>query len=138
MSEKIEHIGVVKGKLGNKLLVLIEQQSACAGCHAKAACMAADKSEKVINATPLDDTIVLGDAVIVFVRKQLGMKAVFLIYVIPFILMLLSLIVLNEFTKDEIFMGLFSLFILVPYYLLLIAMRKSIDKEFQFFCRKHH
>ena len=138
MSEIIEHIGVVTGSVGNKLQVLIEQQSACAGCHAREACMAADKSDKVIDATPIDAAISMGDSVIVYGRKQLGIKAVVLMYIIPFVLILTALLLLSIYTQDEMTMGVLSLLTLVPYYLILVLMRDKINKEFQFFCKKNN
>ncbi len=136
MSRSIEHIGVVQSMSERHVSVLIEQQSACAGCHAKSACMAADKSEKLIDAIPVDVNIGVGDSVIVFALKKLGMKAVMLIYVIPFLLMLLSMIVADRFTDNELIMGGVSIGVLIPHYLILAACKKKINKEFQFYARK--
>ncbi len=136
MSKDIKHIGIVKSIENNRVQVLIEQQSACAGCHAKSACMAAEKSEKIIDAITLDPDISVNQKVLVLIKKQLGMKAVLLFYVIPFVLMLATLLVANIYTSNEAFMGILSLIILIPYYILLVMLRSKLSKQFQFYAQK--
>ena len=100
MSQVIEHTGRIQRIDGNRVQVLITQHSACSGCHAKAACTAADAAEKVIEAETDDATLQVGDTVTVCAQRSTGMLAVLLAFVIPFLLILLVLVAL--WAKDAI------------------------------------
>ncbi len=136
MEKVIEHSGVVQRVDGQHVHVLIEQQSACAGCHAKAACTAADKSDKVIAALMVDASIVAGDRVVVSAQKRVGIKAVILFYVIPFVLMLLTMLLVDVFTPNELIIGASALAILLPYYAGLRLCNAKLEKDFRFYARK--
>ena len=86
----IEHEGIIQSISGNSVQVLIVQNAACAGCHAQGVCTAADKTEKIINAQAME-TLQAGDKVKVYAQQRLGLKAVLLAFVIPFLLILITL-----------------------------------------------
>jgi sigma-E factor negative regulatory protein RseC len=65
-------------------------------------------------------------------KKSLGGKAVLLAYIIPFIIMMLSLIILTLLNFSELFAGLFSIGILAPYYLVLYLLKNKLSKTFKF------
>jgi sigma-E factor negative regulatory protein RseC len=66
----------------------------------------------------------------------MGWKATLLAYVIPFMLVLITLLVLNSLQTDELLMGLGSLAILVPYFTALYLGRERLRNSFSFTIRK--
>ena len=136
MSQIIEHEGVVTGLEGKKAFIKIEQTSACSGCHAKTFCTASDKTEKIIEATVVDNSLQLGDIAVVYGQKSIGVVAVLLAYVFPFCIIILSLFIFNFFLDSELLVGTLSLSVLLPYLLFLLFFRKKINAKFHFYASK--
>lgn len=134
----IEHTGIVADRNGNKLLVTITQMAACAGCHARSACGAADMSEKQIEAISTDNTIEEGDKVVIYGQRQLGMKAVFIAFVLPFFILIATLFILQHYTTlHEALSGTLSLITLIPYYIVLSFFKDKLKQKFIFYARKN-
>jgi sigma-E factor negative regulatory protein RseC len=135
MSSKqdISHPGVIDSVEDNTIHVRILSQSACSSCHAKGMCSVAEMEEKIVD-IPLHHTkkYKQGDAVMITMKRSLGAKAVLLGYIIPFLIVLLALIMILSLTGNEGMAALISLGLLVPYYLLLYALKDRISKEFKF------
>lgn len=136
MSQIIEHEGVVTEIKGGKVFVTIEQTSACSSCHAKSICTASDKADKVIEASMVDDSIRVGDSVVVYGQKSIGVAAVLLAYVFPFCLIILALFVFDSFFESELIVGTLSLCVLIPYLFVLRFFRNKIQAKFQFYASK--
>lgn len=135
MSQIIEHTGVIRQIEGNRVQVLITQNSACSACHAKSACMASDSAEKLIEAFSDDTSFKVGDEVMLYGQRALGFKAVLLAFVIPFLLILLALFVLRLFTDNEALSGTIALATLVPYYIILSLFKDKLKSKFQFYIK---
>jgi sigma-E factor negative regulatory protein RseC len=60
------------------------------------------------------------------------MNALFLGYVLPFIILLSVMIILSGQTENEGLVGIVSIASLVPYYLLLYYFREQIKKKFTY------
>ena len=60
------------------------------------------------------------------------MKALFYGYLLPFVLMLTSLILFYETTGNEAVAGLVALSILIPYYIVLYFFRNTLKRAFKF------
>ena len=136
MQNTIEHQGVIIS-INNKIAhVKIEQTSACASCHVKTMCGASEKSEKIIEAHIYDDSLKIGDSVIVIGQKSLGVQAVLLAYVLPFCIMIATMFVANALTSNELIIGFCALISLLPYLVALRLMRKKIQAKFQFYAIK--
>jgi len=128
----IEHDGIIDHIAGNVAHVKIDSVSACAACHAKGACSAADQEEKYLD-VPLHDTRHRqGDLVVVQVAKRLGFKAVGLGYIYPFLLLMVVLVVMLAVGINELKAGVYALLSVVPYYLVLYLFRKRITSAFTF------
>ena len=136
MKDIIEHEGEVTEISGHKVFVKIEQTSACSGCHAKTFCTASDKTEKIIEAVAVDDTLQQGDIVVVYGQKSIGVVAVLIAYVIPFILIILALFIFSRFIDSEFFVGTLSLSMLLTYFLVLRSFRNKIQAKFRFYASK--
>lgn len=132
MSEKIEHSGVITHIEGNKMQVQIIQMSACSSCHAKGACSASDMDDKIIDVESTDASLKIGDVVMLTGKSSMGLFAVLLAFVIPFIIILLSLIVMPYFTSSEAISALVSLSLLIPYYIILSFFNTKLKTKFRF------
>ena len=135
-SKSVEHIGRIASIEGNKLIVQFLAQSACASCHAKGACSAADMENKEVEVLePHPDRYQLGEKVKIVLKQSLGFRALLLGYLMPFFLVLIVLVVLTQFTTEGK-AGLGSLAVLPPYYLFLFLMRDRLKKTFTFSIKK--
>lgn len=132
MNQIIEHTGKIIHIQGNQLQVLITQNSACSGCHAKSACTAADSAEKIIDVISTDDSFKLDDEVILYGQRSSGLKAVLLAFVIPFMLILITLFVLRYFIDNEALSGTIALAMLIPYYIILSFFKDKLKSNLQF------
>ena len=114
------------------LIVNIVNQSACSSCHANGACSVSDIQEKEIEITNFNKQYKLGEQVTILFKESKGFTALFYGYVLPFILMLATLIIAGSVTNNELYSGLLSIAILVPYYITLYIFRHLLKKVFNF------
>lgn len=136
MSQIIEHIGTINHINGHLIQVLITQQSACSSCHANGACSAADKDDKIIEVETSDSSFHVGDRVTVYGKSSIGLQAVLLAFVIPFTIILLSLLILRFYIDNEALSGTLALSVLLPYYIILSFFNKKLKSKFQFSIKK--
>jgi len=134
--KSIEHKGLIESIQGNKISVSFIALSGCASCHAKGYCSTSDMQEKSIEVFDVSNLYKIGEEVNVILKQSAGFKAVWLGYVLPFLLVIILLIILTVLTGNEAVSGLGALSILVPYYLLLILFRKKLQKTFSFIIQK--
>ena len=130
--ELLRHTGIVKAVTPSSLIVSIINQSACSGCHAKGACNVSDMQEKEIEVTYFSKNYKPGNMVTVVFRESSGMKALFLGYILPFLILILTLIIGIESTGNEFAGAFIALGMLVPYYIILYLAKDKIKKEFTF------
>jgi len=131
----IEHEGVIQKIEGLHARVTFSVQSACSECHAKGVCSVAGMEEKSVDVFHRGD-FTTGEKVSVILKKSLGYKAVVLAYVLPFFIVLLFLILFTLVLDSEALAGIYSLTLLIPYYLLIYHFRNKISREFSFTIRK--
>jgi len=136
MTNTIEHQGIIISIDGSIAHVKIEQTSACASCHVKSVCGASEKSEKIIDANIMQDDLKIGDQVTIIGQKSLGMQAILLAYVLPFVIIVATLFIANIFTSNELIIGTCALASLIPYFILLRLMRNKIQAKFKFYAIK--
>lgn len=129
--ETIQHDGIVQEIGNNSVLVTISSSTACSGCHAEGLCNISGKEEKTINITG-NYNVSPGDPVIVQMKQSMGYKAIILSYLIPLVILIISLAVLDSLEVKELISGLVSIGILIPYFLLLLLFRKRINRIFTF------
>ena len=130
MAKTVSHKGVVVAVDGNKIKVQIESVSACAACHAKGMCTLSDKEDKLIDIElPKAADKKVGDVVTVVVAQQRGMQAVVLAYILPAIVVILSLVGLLNIVSEPVAIIL-SLLLLAVYYLILYLLRNKISSKF--------
>jgi sigma-E factor negative regulatory protein RseC len=132
----IDHEGIIEYIKNDVAHVKINSESACAACHAKGVCGAADQEEKYLDIALNGEEYRAGEPVRVQVAKRLGLKAVALGYFFPFILLMAVLIILTVAGINELKAGMFALLSLLPYYLGLFLARKRIESSFTFSIQK--
>ncbi|WP_430812293.1 MULTISPECIES: SoxR reducing system RseC family protein [unclassified Carboxylicivirga] len=128
----IEHEGVVEAVSSQLIKVRIVNESACASCHAKGSCTAADLQDKLIDIYEVKGNFTVGQKVILMGRKSLAPKAVLLAYIYPIILMLLTLSGTYFTTNNELLAGGLALFILLPYYAVIYLLKDKLTRTFSF------
>jgi len=116
----------------NKLIVSIISQSACSSCHAQGACTVSDFQDKDIEINEFTGSYKPGQEVTVIFRESKGFTALLWGYILPFLVVLITLIVALEITGNELTSGLISLGILIPYYTTLYFLRHHLKKIFKF------
>jgi sigma-E factor negative regulatory protein RseC len=132
----IDHKGIIDHIEGDVAIVKIISESACASCHAKGVCSASDQEEKYLDVPSHGMTFSIGEEVNVMVARRLGLKAVAMGYVYPFILLMVVLFSLSAAGMSELKAGLFGLGSLLPYYLGLFLIRKRVESTFTFSIQK--
>lgn len=134
----IEHEGVIVEIKGNsKAVVSIVSKSACASCHAKGVCSAADQKEKKIEVTlSSDDNYSVGERVILSLESGVGLKAVLVLYVIPLIILLTLLLTLLSCKVSEPMSALISVGSVALYYVLVKIFNISLERNLYFKIRK--
>lgn len=132
--EKISHIGIVEDIKGQAVQVRIQQASACDLCHAKSICSSADTKEKIVEVRAAEGSVSVGDKVMVEGAASMGMKAVFLAYVLPLVLLILVMVLCLTLIApgNEVLAALVSLGILLPYAFLLYLLKDKLSKKFRF------
>ena len=129
----IKHLGIVENIQGSHLSVRIVQTSACAACSAKGHCSSADSKDKIID---IIDTAAssyrVGEKVMVIGETSMGMMAVGLAFIIPFILLIFSLFLFMALMENELYSALLSLAILIPYYFILWLNKTRLKQKFSF------
>lgn len=133
MSNKIKHAGVVDGVEGECVRVRILQSSACSACKVAAHCNASEPKEKIIDVMDADAShYQKGDQVMVVADTAVGFRASLYGYLLPLILMVVTLVGVLAATHSEGLAALSALGILIPYYVLLFLMRNKLRNRLSF------
>lgn len=125
----ILHDGIIERIEGKRIFVRISNKTACSSCHIKDTCGILDKKDKIIEVFNTETSHVVGEKVQVSVSQSLGFFAILLAYIVPFILILITLLTGLFFIKRESIAGILSILILVPYYLVLYLVRDYLKKK---------
>lgn len=133
-----EQVGVVVDVKPKEVVVKIEQKSTCANCHSRGACTSFDKKDKEIEvATDKAADYKIGDKVKVSISTKLGMKAVFIAFVLPFVFLMIAIVLsLKVFDLSEALSCLIAISVMGIYYFILFKRKKSLRKQFVF--KIHH
>jgi len=131
--DTIQHQGIVESINGSHIRVRIMQTSSCAACSAKGHCSSADNKEKIVDIYESDEFYKKGDEVIICGTMSMGNQAVFIAFILPFIILIISLFVLMYLTNDnELLSALISLALLFPYYIIISLYKNRLKKTFAF------
>lgn len=135
-SSCIEQKGVIEEIDDGLAKVRVSTLAACGHCHAKSVCGITDGTARYYEVAVTETGFERGDSVIITMERTLGLRAAFIAYVVPFLLVIASLIILTTLHIKEIFSGTISIFILVPYFIGLYFLRDHLQRSFKFTLRK--
>ena len=113
--------------------VAILQHGACSHCHAAGLCGMADIAEKAVE-VPTDPYAGygVGDEVDVVLKASMGMKAVWLAYFIPLLILLAVILGLIGLGMSEVPAALAGIGAIAVYYFLLWLFRDKLRNEYIF------
>ena len=116
--------------------VEIMVSSACSECHAKGLCGMSEMEEKVIM-VPTDpyEPRQIGDIVQVKTKMTMGLKAVWISYVIPLAVLMILILSLSPVIANELMLGLAALAGVALYYFGIWLFRDRLSNEFVFYIK---
>jgi sigma-E factor negative regulatory protein RseC len=126
----VRHEGVVSKISQNSITVSLKGNLHCEACNAKSACGVSETDSKEIEIQAQGQSLELNENVEVFLKKDLGLKAVFWAYVFPFILLFAVLLIASTVYAEWI-AGLLAIGVLIPYYGLLYVLKGSFKNAFK-------
>lgn len=130
--QEIDHAGVIKTVEDGIATVEILQKTSCASCELTGVCNSSESSVKEVQVPIKELNYKSGDKVnIIFTRSE-GFTALFIGYILPFIVMVVTMSVLKVLDYSDLVAGLASLLILIPYYGSLYFLRNKIRALFEF------
>ena len=131
---EIAHAGKVIDVTPDFTTVEIIASSACSGCHAKGLCGMSEEQEKIIMLpTNGFDDFKVGDEVQVLTKMTMGLKAVWISYVIPLIILMILILSLSPVFKNEYLCGLVAVAGVAIYYFGIWLFRDRLSNEFVFY-----
>ncbi len=130
---EISHFGTIESIINKTINIRIVSSASCVSCSSKSSCSAGDMEEKIVEVALTDDmNYKVGDTVRVVLNQSVGLKAVMLGYIYPFLVMFVSLIIMVNITDNQGLAGLIALGMLVPYYSILYITRRRQKDIFNF------
>ena len=133
---EIRHSGKILEIAPDFTTVQIVVSSACASCHARTMCGMSEDEEKVIMVPtdPYADHKV-GDEVEVMTKMTMGLKAVWISYVIPLAVLMILILSLSAVISNELVLGLVAIAGVALYYFGIWLFRDRLSNEFVFYIR---
>lgn len=133
MSSDVSHKGRIVRMTPQTTTVALLQHGACGSCHAAGLCGMAEVAEKAVE-LPTDPyaSYGVGDEVEVVLKASMGMKAVWLAYCIPLLVLLAVILGLFALGTGEVVAGVAGLAAVGVYYLLLWLFRDRLRNEYVF------
>lgn len=134
MANTIKHLGVVDSIENTHLRVRIVQATACSACSAKGFCSSTGVGkEKFVDVTDKEaSSYQIGQQVMIEGETSMGMMALLLAFVLPFVLLIATLFLFMIWMENELYAGMASLGVLIPYYYLLWLQRKRLKYRLAF------
>lgn len=133
MSSDVSHKGRIVRITPQTTTVAIVQHGACGSCHAAGLCGMADAAEKAVELpTNPYSTHNVGDDVELVLKASMGMKAVWLAYFVPLLVLLGVIMGLIALGVGEVPAGLSGIAALGVYYFLLWLFRDRLRNEYVF------
>ena len=133
---EITHAGKIVEITPDFTTVEIMVSSACSSCHAKSMCGMSEEEEKVIMlpTDPYSDHTV-GDEVQVCTKMSMGLKAVWISYVIPLAILMILILSLSSVVESEVMRALAAIGGVAVYYFFIWLFREKLSDEFVFYIK---
>lgn len=133
---EITHKGKITEITPDFTTVEIIASSACSSCHAKGMCGMSEEQEKIIM-LPTDPyaTHQVGDEVEICTKMTMGLKAVWISYVIPLAVLMILILSLSGIFENEALRGLAAIAGVGVYYFIIWIFRDRLKNEFTFYIK---
>ena len=136
---EIVHAGRILEITPDFTTVQIIVSSACSSCHAKGLCGMSEEEEKVIM-LPTDPyaTYNVGDQVEVCTKMSMGLKAVWISYVIPLAILMILILSLSGVIGNEVYRAFVAIGGVAVYYFFIWLFREKLSNEFTFYIKNNN
>ncbi len=129
LSETISHKGVVVEVNSQIATLFIQSNEECHSCSISEFCGQTDRERNTFH-VPQND-LQKGDMVRLRIQPTIGTRAVFIAYIVPFLIILTLLIIGTFLGWKEWFSGTLSLLALVPYFFLVNLTKGKFKKSLE-------
>lgn len=137
MKNEIAHTGRIVEITPDFTTVEIIASSACSTCHAKNLCgMSEDQEKMIMVPTNGFDEYQVGDHVQVLTQMTMGLKAVWISYVIPLAVLMILILSLSAVLENEFLCGLLSIAGVALYYFGIWLFKDRLSNEFVFYIKR--
>lgn len=134
--EEIRHSGRIVDIDPAVTKVEIIRSSACSACHAKELCGFSEEEKKIVEvATSGFQPHNIGDEVVLCMKRSMGMKAVWIAYVIPLVILMVAVLSINACGFGELATGLGAIAAVAVYYIVILCCRKRLSNDFIFYIK---
>jgi sigma-E factor negative regulatory protein RseC len=133
MKRSVEHRGIVERIEDNVVMVKVERQSACAGCHAKGLCGESGQERIIEVRTPNAKEFQPAErGIVALERETMGFMSVVWAYLLPLVLLLAVLFTAHALGLGDGPAAIASLTSTAAYYVMLYILRRHIDRKIKF------
>lgn len=135
---EIEHKGVIRAISGNEISVEIVVSSACEKCHLKGACQSpSEKEDRLVSVIEKEaKNYKIGEEVTLFFSERSGIFTVFMSYIMPLIICVLTLYFTLNSGVNEPISALLSLASIIVYFIILYIFRHAIQSKIKIKIKK--
>ena len=131
--DSVSHRGRIVGMDPQWTTVQFEAQSACSSCHAAGLCGMSEMTEKTVQVAPDPyASYQVGDEVEVVLKASMGIKAVWIAYMVPLLALLAVFFGATALGASELAAGLAGIASLAVYYLVVWLLRDRLQNEYVF------
>lgn len=134
--EEISHKGRIVSIDSYVTQVEILRPSACSGCHAKSLCGLSQQTSRIVS-VPTDGFAMrsVGDEVELCMKRSMGMKAVWISYVVPLTILMVTVIAFSLSGVGELVSGVAGIAAVALYYVAILFFRDRLKNEFVFYIK---
>jgi positive regulator of sigma E activity len=123
----LENIGLVTNSQRGRVRISLIG-SGCTACH-NSLCMLGDSKAREVEIIDKKNLFKTGDEVMIKINPASGYMAVLLLYLVPFLLMLLTILLMMHSGSSEGISGIMSLLILAPYFGMIYMLRGKLSSQ---------
>ncbi len=135
-AKEISHEGKIVEITPEYTSVEIISSGACSACHAKGLCgFSEEESKLVVLPTDPYTEYKVGDTVNLALKQTMGLKAVWISYVIPLLILLIIVLTLCAVNVNEVVAGLSGIAGVLIYYFVIWLLRDKLKNEFVFYIK---
>ena len=133
MGSSVQHRGIVERIVGDIVYVSVEQQSACAACHAKGICTEQGAKRTIEVKSDHASQYNVGDRVIVaLLNNAMGFSSIIWGYMLPLVVLIVGLLLCKAIGLGDGPSAVISIVAVAIYYGAMYIFRNKIEKKIQF------